>query len=204
MSAKMSLLSLPIALAPSWYTLKAYPVAVVQSTGDLFQPSGPPVTIKGQRMIPFEGGHLPVDACRCATRKDTAFNPGLRVIDLDDKQSRRRCRDTPRWHTSAEHVQFRRDLAEGFYIHGYTPRHVREENPFYKDVCLIDALRKLGYKVEYQLDGPFWGKRHGDAFLLPFGKKLVVVDGPGYDQRGSYVVRTGEEEHFVAVRVFVF
>lgn len=42
------------------------------------------------------------------------------------------------------------------------------EKPF-EEVCLLDALRALGFAVNYFADGPFWALRDGNQFLKPFG-----------------------------------
>ena len=36
------------------------------------------------------------------------------------------------------------------------------------NVCLVDALRALGFKVPYARSGPFWAVEDGNAFLQPW------------------------------------
>lgn len=37
-----------------------------------------------------------------------------------------------------------------------------------RNVCLIDALRSLGVRVPYVIDGPFWALRDGNVMLQQF------------------------------------
>ena len=88
----VSLLSMPIALAPSWYKLKAYPLITVDKKVVIFQnaesyigsgqlqasditlPSGPPVMVDGYTMIPLEGGGaVQANQCRAAMKRDKTF-----------------------------------------------------------------------------------------------------------------------------------
>lgn len=43
----------------------------------------------------------------------------------------------------------------------------RSEPPF-TEVCLVDSLRALGFKVPYLGHGPFWAMQDGNAMLKPF------------------------------------
>ena len=77
-------------------------------------------------------------------------------------------------HDSELHVRFRRDLACGFYQHGYTA-HGQKPLPIFADVCLIDALRALGFKVRYTCGGNLWALADGNRMLEPFGRKLDSI-----------------------------
>ena len=38
---------------------------------------------------------------------------------------------------------------------------------YYRDNCLVDALRALGFKVPYSQDGPFYVLKDGRKMLAP-------------------------------------
>ena len=38
----------------------------------------------------------------------------------------------------------------------------------FRNVCLIDALRILGAKVDYVKDGPFWARNDGNEMLSKY------------------------------------
>ena len=72
---------------------------------------------------------------------------------------------------SEAHIQFRRDLARGFYRHGYTA-HGQSDPVKYIDVCLIDTLRALGVKVPYEGNGKFWALADGNRMLKAFDQSF--------------------------------
>lgn len=45
----------------------------------------------------------------------------------------------------------------------------RKETPRYVDVCLVDAMRALSFKVPYTGNGPFWALADGSCFVKPWG-----------------------------------
>ena len=75
------------------------------------------------------------------------------------------------------------------------------EGAHLQDVCLIYALRALGFKVPFTVNGPFWALAQGNAFLQPHGKKLQTVRLGNASQLrpGSNVL--GKDAHFNALQV---
>ncbi|CAK0814461.1 unnamed protein product [Prorocentrum cordatum] len=80
---------------------------------------------------------------------------------------------------------------------------------YFKDVCLVDALRAHRYKVPYVADGPCWAQKHGNQMLAPFGKSIQKVSGgiSAVDDTSKYVIfdpakRTdlGTVAHFQALK----
>jgi hypothetical protein len=72
-------------------------------------------------------------------------------------------------------------------------------NPgFFKDACLVRALRALSMKVRYAKHGPFWALADGNAMLKSFGKKLINIAPSDVQANCKYVVHIGD--HFLAVR----
>ena len=59
----------------------------------------------------------------------------------------------------------------------------------YSDVCLIDALRRLGVPVEASRSGPLWALMDGNSILRPFGLQLTYADARPL-QHGRYVMWT--------------
>ena len=64
-------------------------------------------------------------------------------IAVEDKETWQRRRKL-----SEAHIRFRKDLARGFYQHGYTA-HAQKPEQRFANVCLINTLRALGVKVPY-------------------------------------------------------
>ena len=102
-------------------------------------------------------------------------------------------------HDSELHVRFRRDLACGFYQHGYTA-HGQKPLPIFADVCLIDALRALGFKVRYTCGGKFWALADGNRMLEPFGRKLDSIKVLRFGIHGKYVLHLNG--HFFALKMY--
>ena len=97
------------------------------------------------------------------------------------------------------HDRFRKDLACGFYHHGYTA-HGQKPLSVFKDVCLIDAFRALGVKVPYTCDGKFWALADGNRMLQPFCRKLDSIERPRFGIHGKYVLHFND--HFFALQMY--
>ena len=97
------------------------------------------------------------------------------------------------------HARFRKDLACGFYQHGYTA-HGQKPLSVFDDVCLIDAFRALGVKVPYTCDGKFWALADGNRMLEPFGRKLDSIQRLCFGIRGKYVLHFNN--HFFALEMY--
>ena len=64
------------------------------------------------------------------------------------------------------HAEYRKALREGFYCHGYVPRHGCTLRKKFEEVCLVDALRKLGTKVRYKM--AFLGEARWERLFVGF------------------------------------
>lgn len=47
----------------------------------------------------------------------------------------------------------------------------------FRNVCLINALRGLGYKAAFEKDGPLWALADGSRLLAPLGATMAEVSG---------------------------
>jgi hypothetical protein len=111
-----------------------------------------------------------------------------------DKQMRQTKRKV-----SEAHIQFRKDLASGFYHHGYTA-HGQQPVALFQDVCLIDTLRVLGVKVPYTGNGQFWALADGNRMLEPFSRELDTIQRPLFGIYGKYVLYWND--HFFALKTY--
>ena len=66
---------------------------------------------------------------------------------------------------------------------------------------MISALRSMGVKMKYTMDGPFFAQRDGNALLKPLGWQLNPAVRPLYDVAGFYLVHL--DGHFLALRIQV-
>lgn len=188
--------------------------------GEVLQPSGPPKIVNGTEIFPIEGGKTVLRDLFCAAQKQECFdnwwrtesggevdefgNPALIIIEIGKKCNKS---NVPLWMLMPSitadvrrgHKEFQYFLKQGYYSHGYVPRNTVFEPKQFDNTCLIDAFRRLGLKVKYALDGPFWAKRHGNAFLLQFNKVLINNKARDIQEGGKYIVDVGG--HLVAVRV---
>ena len=91
-------------------------------------------------------------------------------------------------------------MKDGFYQHGYIAHSQTDCKPaHFKDVCFIDALRRLGCRLRYTRDGPFQAFADGNVLLEPLGRRLRRVDTNEMAHTGKFLIHTGN--HFLAVRV---
>ena len=74
----------------------------------------------------------------------------------------------------------------------------RTLNLLFKDVCLIQALQRLGFDVPVTSDGPFWLFQDGCPMLAPFRQTLVPHVCMALSE-GKYICH--QDHHFRAVRV---
>ena len=64
---------------------------------------------------------------------------------------------------------------------------------------MISALRSMGVKMKYTMDGPFYAQQDENALLKPLGWQLNPAVRPLYDVAGFYFVHL--DCHFLTLRI---
>ena len=136
------------------------------------------------------GGWIQKHCVRESHRHEWMLKIGWEVLP-NRKRPVRRCKCTPL------HIKVRHDLRNGYYRRGGrgVPHDTKRANGVHEQqhVCLLVALRHLGFHVTCTENGPFWVLRDGNKFLRHYGKALVPATlGCMSSDPGLYVCSHGD------------
>lgn len=160
-----------------WKSMSSYHTVGVLPTGEPVLVAGEPRVVDGHTMIPTTDGAVELSFLRPAVAVDFAVRPDIPIIYVELQKKGRLGR---------RHMRQRKE-ADGGQPRSAKPLHT----------CLVDAFRRLGIKVPYCGDGPFWALEDGRSMLEPFGKTIEAV-GCNYLLRGGrYVIY--KDYHFRAL-----
>eukprot|EP00434_Breviolum_minutum_P014051 symbB.v1.2.012392.t1/scaffold857.1/size218589/7 len=144
----------------------------------------------------------------------SAFAPCVPQSSLSKRQRRRRF-ETLYWHNvhisavlRAERIRRRRDQMDERVFSEYQliveeeakSLQKEKETPRYVDVCLVDAMRALSFKVPYTGNGPFWALADGSCFVKPWGQRLNRVQEADLSASADVKLVVHSDSHFIAVR----